>query len=300
MLRTPLRRSEWLSSLTGSEVLLKIESLQPTFSYKIRGAFNAVVSLAEQGHSAAALVTASAGNHGRALAHAATAVGLPLTVYVPERAPRTKLEAIRRAGAELRTCADYDTAERSAKAHAADGRALFVSPYSHPAVVAGAGTVGLEILEDDPSIETIIVPVGGGGLIGGVAIAARGLTQGRTQVVGVEAQASTPFTQGLAAGRIVPVDVKPTLADGLAGNLDPDTITFDLVRTLVDRIAVAREEAIRDAMRGLAIEEKLVTEGAGATAVAALLSGDVGLPSGRVAVVVSGGNVDPDTLKSVL
>jgi threonine dehydratase len=221
-------------------------------------------------------------------------------VYVPERAPRTKVDAIRQAGAELRTCADYDSAERSAKAHAADGRALFVSPYSHPAVVAGAGTVGLEILEDDPSIETIVVPVGGGGLIGGVATAARGLTQGRAHVVGVEAEASTPFTQGLAAGRIVPVEVKPTLADGLAGNLDPDTITFDLVRTLVDRIAVVSEDAIRDAMRGLAIEEKLVTEGAGATAVAALLSGDLRLPSGRVAVVVSGGNVDPDTLKSVL
>lgn len=301
--------------MVGGDVSLKIESLQPTFSYKLRGAFSAVLKLAGEARSSEsevrsrraldvrrtpALVTASAGNHGRAMAHAAAAVGLPLTVYVPEHAPRTKLEAIRRAGAELRTCADYDEAERQAKEHAATGTALFVSPYSHPDVIAGAGTIGLEILEDDPTIDTIVVAIGGGGLISGIAVAARELNHGSTSVVGVEAQASTPFTRGLAAGRIVPVDVRPTLADGLAGNLDPDTITFDLVRKFVQRVVAVSEEMIGQAIRGLAVEEKLVTEGAGATAVAALLAGELELKDSRTAVVISGGNIDAEVLKSVL
>ena len=301
MLRTPLRRSQWLSDTSRAAVVLKIESLQPTFSYKVRGAFNAVLALAEQSDGGTrALVTASAGNHGRALAHAAAAGGMPCTVYAPERAPRTKLDAIRHLGADLRTCRDYDEAERRAKEHAARGDAVFVSPYSDPRVIAGAGTVGLEILEDDPAIDAVIVPVGGGGLISGIGIAAREVSGGRTMVMGVEAEASTPFTQGLAAGRIVAVDVRPTLADGLAGNLDPDTITFALVQQLVRTVAVVDEGSIARAIRGLALEEKLVVEGAGATAAAALASERFQLSGKRVAVVISGGNIDPEVLKSIL
>lgn len=299
MLRTPLRRSDWLSAASGGEIFLKLETLQPTFSFKIRGAFNAVLKLRER-REHAALVTASAGNHGRGLAHAAAAANMPLTVYVPEHAPRTKLDAIRRAGAELRTCASYDEAERRAKEHASSGRALFVSPYSHPDVIAGAGTIGVEILEDDEDIDVVIVPVGGGGLISGIAIATKALAQERTLVIGVEAQASTPWTQSLAAGHIVEVDVQPTLADGLAGNLDPDTITFDIVQRLVDRIVVVEEEALRDAIEGVLIEEKLVTEGAGAAAIAAVMSGQIELKGKRAAVIVSGGNIDAGKLTELL
>ena len=300
MLRTPLRRSAWLSDASRADVFLKIETLQPTFSYKIRGAFNAVLRLAEERRNVPALVTASAGNHGRALAHAAAAAGIPLTVYIPGHAPRTKIEAIRRAGAELRTCATYDEAERRAKDDAATGRAVFVSPYSHPDVISGAGTVGLEILQDDPAMEAIVVAIGGGGLVSGIAIAAAELTDNRTRVIGVEAAASTPFTRGLAAGHVVDVDVQPTLADGLAGNLDPDTITFDLVRQFVSSVVVVTEPQLRDAIRGLAIEEKLVVEGAGAAAVAAVSSGKVDLQGGRAAVVVSGGNIDVEKLREIL
>ena len=213
-------------------MFLKLETLQPTFSYKIRGAFNAVLKLAEARGEAPPLVTASAGNHGRALAHAARIAGLRLTVYVPSTAPRAKIDAIRDSGAELRTCADYDEAEVRAREHGADGRALFVSPYSHPDVIAGAGTIGLEILEDLPDVDSIVVPVGGGGLVSGIAIAAKAISD-RVAIVGVEVEASQAFTKSLAAGRIVPIDVGPTLADGLAGNLDPDAITFDLVQRLV-------------------------------------------------------------------
>jgi threonine dehydratase len=145
VLRTPLRRSAWLSKLTGGEVLLKLEVLQPTFSFKLRGAINAVE---RRGGGAGPLVTASAGNHGRAMAFAAAARGIPLTVYAPENAPRTKLEAIRALGADLRLSKDYDEAERLAKQHAGRGEATYISPYSHDDIIAGAGTAGMEILEE--------------------------------------------------------------------------------------------------------------------------------------------------------
>jgi threonine dehydratase len=163
-----------LSSRTGSDVFIKLETLQPTFSFKLRGALNAVVQLTEVDGLPRELVTASAGNHGRALAIAAATIQIPLTVYVPADAPEVKLTAMRRAGARVITCGDYDEAERRAKDHAAATSSSYISPYSHADVIAGAGTIGLEILEDAPGIEAIVVPLGGGGLMSGVALAAAG------------------------------------------------------------------------------------------------------------------------------
>lgn len=298
VLRSPLRRSEWLSDRTGAEVLLKLETLQPTFSYKVRGAINAVERHMEN-RDAPALVTASAGNHGRALAFAAAARGVSLTVYAPERAPRTKLDAIRRLGADLRLCADYDEAERAAKQHGADGSAQYISPYSHPDVIAGAGTIGLEILDERPDVGTIVVPIGGGGLISGIATAVHDTPQNAV-VCGVEAEASQPFTAGRAAGKIVEVHVAPTLADGLAGNLDPDTITFAIVQRLVQEIVTVSEAEIRGAMRGIVEHERLIAEGAGAVGVAAALAGRIRADGKPVAIVLSGANVDTDVLRALL
>jgi threonine dehydratase len=259
-----------------------------------------VLSLVEErGSDVPPLVTASAGNHGRALAHAAGAAGLALTVYAPETAPRTKIDAIRRTGAALKTCHDYDEAESRAKEHGATGTALFVSPYSHPDVIAGAGTIGLEILEQQPGVDTIVVPVGGGGLLSGIAVAVRAISP-PSAIVGVEVEASSPFTQGLAAGRIVPIRVGPTLADGLSGNLDPDTITFDIVRRLVDRIVLVSERQLEEAVAGIVREERLIAEGAGAAAVAAIMAGLLDAAGRRTAVVLSGANIDLDTLKKLI
>jgi threonine dehydratase len=291
-----MRRSGWLSASTGGDVYLKLETLQPTFSYKVRGALNAVLRLAESGQSPADLVTASAGNHGSALAHAAAIAGLPLTVYVPEHAPEVKLDALRRSGAHLTTCRDYDDAERRAKEHAGTGAATFISPYSHPDVIAGAGTIGLEILEDVRDIDSIVVAVGGGGLISGVAVAAGP----DVQTYGVEAEASCPFARSLAAGRIVAIDVGPTLADGLAGNLDPDAITFDLVRRYAAGMTTVTEAGIRSAIRNLVFQERLVAEGAAAAAVAAVADGRIDLSGRRTAIVLSGANIDPQTLAAIL
>lgn len=287
MLRTPLRPSPWLSDASGGEVFLKLETLQPTHSYTVRGATNAVLKLVEAGRRNP-IVTASAGNHGRALAFAARAAGLALTVYVPEQAPRTKLDAIRALGAELRPCRDYDEAERRAKEHGARGLGTFVSPYAHPDVIAGAGTVGLEIREEMPGIETIVASIGGGGLISGIAIA----TGGSVETAGVEVEASTPFTTSLRAGRITAIEVGETLADGLSGNLDPDSPTFDIVRERVQRIAVVSEEELKAAMRGVAHHERLIIEGAAAVAVAGVLSGKLPVRGRRTAIVLSGANID--------
>ena len=299
MLQAPLRASPWLSAHASADVRLKLEVLQPTFSFKLRGAFNAILALKEErGRDVPPLVTASAGNHGRALAHAARVSGLALTVYAPQTAPRTKLEAIRAEGAALELCADYDEAERRAKAHGQAGGALFISPYNHPDVIAGAGTVGVEILHEWPEADVIVVPIGGGGLISGIAVAAA--ARGTTAVAGVEVEASNPFTRSLAQGRIVTVDVKPTLADGLAGNLDPDAVTFDVVRQLVETIVVVSEAAVAEGITRAIAHERLVVEGAGAAAIAAVQSRALDVRGRRVAVIVSGGNIDDDKLKALI
>ncbi|MEO5894568.1 MAG: pyridoxal-phosphate dependent enzyme [Vicinamibacterales bacterium] len=298
VLRTPLRYSRWLSDASGGDVFLKIETIQPTYSYKIRGATNAVMKLVEGTATGEArpIVTASAGNHGRAMAHAAGAAGLTLTVYVAETAPQSKIDAMREAGAELKLCVDYDEAERRAKEHAATGAAIYISPYAHHDVIAGAGTVGLEILEDDPAIDTIVAAMGGGGLISGVAAAA----QGKARTIGAEVAASTPFTKSLAAGRIVTIEVGDTIADGLSGNLDPDSPTFDMVRSLVDRVVVVEEHEVIAAMRGIILAERLIIEGATGVAVAAVQTGRVDLRGRRAAVVISGANIDNAQLKAIL
>ncbi|HEY7055969.1 MAG TPA: pyridoxal-phosphate dependent enzyme, partial [Vicinamibacterales bacterium] len=297
-MRTPLRRSEWLSSLTGAEVYLKLEIVQPTSSYKIRGAFNAALTLRETSERRP-LVTASAGNHGRALAFAADALGLPLTVFIASDAPRTKLDAIRATRADLRLAASYDDAERQAKVYAAHTGARYISPYSHPDVIAGAGTILLEILEDLPSVEAVIVPVGGGGLISGIGIAANGLAPA-VKVIGVEVAASCPFTKSLAAGRVVRIDVGPSLADGLTGNLDPDTITFDIVRNVVDGIEVVQEPDIRQALAGVLAHEHLVIEGAAAAGLAPLTSGQLDVRGRQVSAILTGANIDADRLRELV
>ena len=222
-----------------------------------------------------------------------------MTVYVPADAPRTKVEAIRHAGAQLIACRDYDEAESRARSHGADGTALFISPYSHPDVIAGAGTIALEIVEELTDVESMVVPIGGGGLISGVAIAARALTHG-SLITGVEVAASCPFTRSLAAGRIVSIDVQRTLADGLSGNLDPDTITFGIVRASVDRVVLVNEPDLQRTIGDLFREERLITEGAGAVAVAAIASGVVDCRDRRAVVIVSGANIDADRFRQLI
>ena len=301
--RTPLVRSDWLSEISGGDVHLKLESLQVTGSFKARGALNAVLALVERcgaGAPLPRLVTASAGNHGRALAWAAARAGMRPVVFTPRTAPAAKLDAIQRLGADLRAVADtYDDSERLAKRYAADTGAQYLSPYSHPDLLAAIGSIALEVIEDLPRVDRIVVPVGGGGLLAGIAIAAREVRP-KVEVVGVEVEASHPFAASLAAGRIVEVRVGPTIADGLAGNMDPDNIAFPVVQALVGTMVVVSESELRAAVRDLVRHEHLVAEGAGAAGVAAVAAGLIASPSRTTAVILSGANINLDLLAQIL
>jgi threonine dehydratase len=299
--RTPLVRSSWLSDLAGADVSLKLESVQLSNSFKSRGAFNAVVARLERGAPALArIVTASAGNHGRALAAAAEIFGLPLTVFTPVDAPQAKLTAISRHGAELRAEGrDYDEAEKLAKAFARDTGAAFISPYSDADVIAGAATVALEIFEDAAGTDALVVPIGGGGLIAGMAAVAKTISAACT-VVGVEVEASCAFQTSVRAGKLVEIVPGPTLADGLGGNPDPETMTFEPIQRLVDTIVTVSEPDLEAAVTGLVAAEHLIAEGAGAAATAAIVGRRIDLSGRRVAAIVSGANIDRERLAGLL
>ena len=298
--RTPLIRSAWLSGLAGACVSLKPESIQRSNSFKSRGAFNAVIArLEREGAAPAQLVTASAGNHGRALAAAAKTFNLPLVVFTPRDAPGAKLDAIRRDGADLRPDGrDYDEAERMAKAFAKRTGAEFISPYSDPDVIAGAATVALEMFEDEPDLDVLVVPIGGGGLISGVATVAKAINP-RCEVIGVEVGASNAFQQSVRAGQLVEIVPGETLADGLGGNPDPETITFAIIQQLVDRIVTVSEQDLAAAIVGLVEAEHLIAEGAGAAATAALVGARIEVRDRRVGVILSGANIDRARLASL-
>jgi len=297
--RTPLVSSEWLSDASHGRVSLKLESLQITNSFKSRGALNAVMQLVEARGRDVTVVTASAGNHGRAIAWAAQELGVKAIVFTPQNAAETKTTAIKRHGADLRAVAvNYEAAERLAQAHARDTGHPFVSPYSHADVIAGAGTIGLELIEDEPNLEAVLVPIGGGGLISGVATAVKALNP-RVEVIGVEVEASCAFFAARNAGRIVEIVVGETIADGLGGNVDPETITWPVIRDLVDRIVVVPEQDVRQTVRALLAEDHLVAEGAGVAAIAAA-AGRADIDGRRAAVLLTGANIDLDRLRALL
>jgi threonine dehydratase len=291
--KTPLLPSPWLSSIADGNVFLKIESANLTSSFKIRGAFNAALRLSEGVDSdATPIVTASAGNHGRALAMASEQLGLSCVVFTPASAPETKKNAIRRHGAVLHSdCTDYDAAEKQAKALADAEGGVYVSPYNHADVIAGAGTIGLELIEAMPQFDVVVIPLGGGGLASGIGLALKA-TAPHVTIVGVEVEASSPFTLSLEAGRITEITPRTSLADGLVGNLEAGSITFPLVQQVVDHVVTVSEVELARAMKGLASEERLIVEGAGAAAVAAIMSGKASKPGQRVIAIVSGANVD--------
>jgi threonine dehydratase len=288
--QTPLIESPAL----GPGVELKLETLNPTGSFKVRGALSALSRVAPGER----VVTASTGNHALGVAWAAGRLGAKATVVCPETTSPAKLAALGRAEIDLVLHGtSADEAEVHALALAASGM-RYVSAYNDPDVIAGQGTLVAELAARDGEQLTIVTPVGGGGLAAGVGLAASGL--GEARVVGVQSEASHAMRAALDAGRIVKVDERPSLADGLAGNLEPGSITFELVRRHVDDVVLVTEDEIAGAIRRLATEHGLVVEGAGAAGVAALVSGRIGSRSGRTVIVVTGRNIAPSLLAQVL
>ncbi len=302
-LHTPLEFSAALSEASGVNAYLKLENLQRTGSFKIRGAFNHLLTLDEE-ERARGVVAASAGNHALGVAEAVSQLGVRATLVVPKSGSPAKIAALRRyppAYVELLVeGTDYDEAEALAIRLARESQLHFVSPYNDPQVMAGQGTIGLEILQDLPDVDAILVPVGGGGLITGIGLWAKTVNP-QIRVIGLESTASPQMRAAFDAGHLVTVPVQDSLADGIAGNIEPGSPMYDLARQYVDEIALVEESEIAQAMIWYIEHHHLIVEGAGAVVLAALLNRRIdGIGGKTVAAVLTGRNVSTERLKALL
>ncbi|HEX3295591.1 MAG TPA: threonine ammonia-lyase [Nocardioides sp.] len=296
-LRTPMEGSRWLSSLTGSAVELKCENLQRTGSFKVRGAYTRMSYLSDE-ERALGVVAASAGNHAQGVALAAQALGIKATVFMPEGAPIPKEKATRGYGADVVFHGRYiEDSLAEARAFQERTGAILIHPFDNADIVAGQGTVGLEILEQAPDVETIVVPCGGGGLLSGIAIAVKAMRP-EVRVIGVQAEGAAAYPASLEAGHPVALESMATMADGIAVGL-PGEVTFAMVRDLVDEVITVSEASLSGAVLATLERAKMVVEPAGAAAVAAILDDPSRFSSPTVGVL-SGGNIDPLLLGKVI
>jgi threonine dehydratase len=296
---TPLVRSGFLSALTGGEVWLKCECLQPTGSFKVRGALNKV-GLLTAAERARGVVTGSAGNHGLGVAYAAQAFGgIQADIFCPRTAPRAKVEKMRRFGVGVHLSGStYEDAHQAAESFAQATGATYVQAYNDLSVIAGQGTVALEMLEDLDSIDVVVVPVGGGGLIAGVSTVVSQRMSG-CEIIGVQPEASPAALLSLRDGVAYdPYEHEPTLADGLAGGFG--SIPFAVARALIDKVLLVSEDDMRRAIYALVDQEQLVVEASGATAIAPLLDGSLNVEGKATVCVLSGGNLDTALLRDIL
>ncbi len=291
--RTPMLHAAALSARAGQEVLLKLESLQPTGSFKLRGATCAIARLDER-QRRRGVACCSTGNHGRAVAHAAKRAGTRAIVCLSALVPENKVEAIRTLGADVRRIGNsQDEAQLEVNRLVRDEGLCEIPPFDHPDVIAGQGTIALELLEERPDLSAIVVPLSGGGLISGIAIAAKARNP-RIRIIGVSMDRGAAMHESLAAGRPVDVVEERSLADSLGGGIGlSNRFTFAICRALVESTCLVSEKDIYTAMRVLFSEHRLVSEGAGAVGIAALLARKLQL-DGPVAMIVSGHNVAID------
>ncbi|HLP22904.1 MAG TPA: threonine ammonia-lyase [Microbacteriaceae bacterium] len=302
---TPVESSGYLAGILGAPVVLKCENLQRTGAYKIRGAYNRLSQLTAE-ERARGVVAASAGNHAQGVSYAARELGIQATIFMPIGVALPKLEATRDYGANVQLTGEIfaDTLV-AAKAFAAETGAVFIPPFDHPDVVAGQASVGFEILEQVPNVDTVVVPIGGGGLISGVAAAVKqqAARLGRSvRVVGVQAANAAPYPASLAAGHIQSVPPVTTIADGIAV-YTPGSLNFDMVQRYVDDVVTVSEDDFARALVVLLERAKLVVEPAGAASVAAILSGALAaaVPNpGTTVAILSGGNIDPLLMQRVI
>ncbi|MER8529478.1 hydroxyectoine utilization dehydratase EutB [Mesorhizobium sp. M1272] len=289
--RTPTVPSRSLSQHLGAPVYLKLEHRQTTGAFKLRGASNAIASLTDE-ERARGVVAASTGNHGRALAYAARLQGIHVTICMSRLVPQNKLDEIRRLGAEIRIVGNsQDDAQREVERLVAEEGLIMLPPFDHPAVVAGQGTLGLEIIEQVPDAALVLVPLSGGGLAAGVAAAVKGVSPA-TKVMGVSMARGAAMKASLDAGHPVLVEELPTLADSLGGGIGLDNrLTFSMCRDLLDDVILLSEDEIATGIRHAYEQEREIVEGAGAVGIAAVLAGKV-KANGPTVLVLSGRNID--------
>jgi len=296
---TPLDYSPYFSELTGANVYFKLENLQHTGSFKLRGAFNKLLSLSEEDREVGG-VAASSGNHGAAIAYAMKVLGVAGTIFVPEQTSPTKVDAIKRAGGDVRFFGtDGLDTEMHAREYAEQNGMVYLSPYNDPDVIAGQGTCGVEIAKQLTDVDAVFIAVGGGGLISGVATFLKSVNPSLA-VVACQPAASAVMTESVKAGKILDLPSTPTLSDGTAGGIEADAITFDICRESTDEFVVVSEEQIAEAMRGFIDSHHMLAEGAAGVAIAGLLATGDKYKGKNVVVIVCGGNVSRDILKQVI
>ena len=291
---TPLRHAKALSNLTGTSVFLKLESEQVTGSFKVRGALNRLMTLSKE-EVERGVMTASTGNHGLGVAFAAKQLGINAEVVFPIGASTVKRDKMKQAGVEVIQDVGYEDVEPYSRKLAKERGLTYVSPYNDPEIVAGAGTSGLEIVEQQDSIHTIFVPIGGGGLISGIATVIKSKSP-ETQVIGVQSEVSPEVYESWKAGHWVEAEESDSLAQGLMGGVESDSITLDIINKCVDRIILVSEDSIKQAMRFLYEKESLIIEGAGAITTAALMDNASEFVGKKVVLTLSGGNISKEDL----
>ena len=296
IVETPLERWPRLSADTGAEVLVKLENLQVTRSFKARGAFNALLAL-DEADRAKGVVTASSGNHAMAMSHAMARLGVEGEIWLPEQAARTKIEALRSRGANLRLV-DGDPEVPARREAERTGR-VFVSPYNDPIVVGGQGTIGLELMRQAERIDGVFVPVGGGGLIAGIAGYLKETSPG-TKVVGSQPARSAVMVESVRAGELREFDWEPSLSDATVGGVEPGSITFPLCRDLVDDWVTPSEDEIAAALRLVMADLWVMVEGAAVLSVASLLKTADRWAGKKVVLVLSGARISLEVLAAVL
>ena len=296
---TPLDYSPYFSERTAANVYLKLENLQYTGSFKLRGAFNKLLTLTPEARQAGC-VAASSGNHGAAIAWAMNKLGVTGVIFVPEQTSPTKVDAIRRAGAEVRFFGtDGLDTETHARAYAGDHGMTYLSPYNDEQVIAGQGTCGVEIARQLSPVDAIFIAVGGGGLLSGVGAFLKSVNPG-VEIVSCQPAASQVMTESVAAGEILDLPSLPTLSDGTAGGIEPGAITFELCRELTDRFVVVEEDRIAAAMCDFIDAHHLLPEGAAGVAIAGFLDVAADYEGKNVVIIICGGNISRETLKKVI
>ncbi len=299
ILETPLEYSHWLSQETGAEIWLKLEHLQRTGSFKLRGAANKLLAL-DTAQRAAGVITASTGNHGTALAYMADQLGIPATIYLPENASPAKIAGMKAYGVQLVFHGqDSVESEREARRVAEKQGIPFVSPYNDPEIVAGQGTIGLELAQQIPDAEAVFVPVGGGGLISGIAGYLK-TEKHALKIIGCQPENSAVMYESVKAGEILDLDSLPTLSDGTAGGLEAGSITFPMCQQWVDQFIRVDETAIQAALRFVLEKHYYLVEGAAGLSIAALRQQAAQFAGKKVVLILCGRKLGLETLRQIL
>ena len=298
--KTALKYSNFLSSLCQGTIYLKLENNQISHSFKIRGAFNKILKLTLE-EKQKGIITCSSGNHGLATAIAAKKTGIAAKIVIPETTPRKKVDKIKKYNVDLVLYGDYDEAEQKALELACKEGKTYISPYNDVDVIAGQGTIGLEILEEFPEVEKVLAPVGGGGLCAGVAIAMKNKNRA-IEVIGVQSEASPVMYESLKAGKILKseeLNIQYSIADGLSGGIEEGSVTFKVAQKNMDEIVLVKEETIKESIRLLWEKDGQVVEGAGAVGPAAVIENKEHFRNKKTVIILSGGNIDDELFNKI-